>query len=300
MSYDPALLDRYQRALGYSIGGMPADPTLLRDIRGSYLALWQKLADKLNHPSLYGIANALVDNDTYIYPSKLNVVTSRPAFLANDAYYAAWRSIADEFRPLTLMVVNKNIGAAQVESARLSVIIDALDTAHRVTAAVSTFGLSELLPVVQAKWNEMLGQLKIYYATREAAQKEIDNPNTGAERAKRLRAILAAQDASVGGTIAAQTRNIPGMARMIEQQGMGNIVAVFGGLTAAAQIAILVAITAAVVAAIYELNSIGVFAAVGAVGDAVKLLSKKIAGVPVLGLAILAGVGFYFYRRVRR
>jgi hypothetical protein len=218
-----------------------------------------------------------------------------PSWATNAIAVSAWDDIAAQARPIMQAFRSANIalGLSQLETLAANAAF--WDRMYRVTASIATMGLSELLPMVKEKWDELVSKMKEYNSTKKNALAIASDPKTDSLRAKTLRDTVAQQDGLILGKIASAFGNNPEMQAIVKQEGgMGALgpVALFASLTTAAQLAVIAAIVAVVIYAIVQLNNLGVFAVMSSVGSAIKLLSG-----PALGFAVLAGIGFWAWKK---
>ncbi len=219
-----------------------------------------------------------------------------PIWADTPAKQAAWAMVVTECQGIIRSFDAANMQRAASEGEVLLANAEFWDKAVRATLAVATLGVSELSAAAKEKWDELQDKLATYRATRKAALEEASNPATAADRAALLRKTVADLDSTIMGKMANAGNGAPNLAPDIAPSGLGIApIAIFTGLTIAAQIGILVAIIAAVVYAIKTLNDLGVFAVATSVGSALKLLSG-----PVLGVVVLGGLGWWFYNKHKR
>lgn len=222
-------------------------------------------------------------------------VSSVPSWATNAITVSVWDDIASQARPIMQVFNSANMAQAASQAEALAANAAFWDRVYRATAAVATMGLSELLPLVKEKWDELVSKMKEYNSTKKNALAIASDPKTDSLRAKTLRDAVEQQDGLILGKIATAFGSNPEMQTLVKQEGgMGALgpVALFASLSTAAQLAIIAAIVAVVIYAIVQLNNLGVFALMSSIGDAVKWMSG-----PVLGFVALAGIGFWAWKK---
>lgn len=217
--------------------------------------------------------------------------------IRSNAQRAAWKEVVQRYRNVVAPIYKKELAVAKAAVEKANADANFWATVRRTTVAVATMGLSELVPAVQAKWEELQTKLAEYKSTRESAVREMQNPATTAARRAQLADALSKTDSWVLRSLAGSKPEEDLKPALAKDAGLGVIapLALFGSLGAAAQLVILGAAIAGVIGAIKVLNDLGVFAVVGAVGDTLKAV-RGVAG-PLMGAVVLAGIGWYLYRR---
>jgi len=244
-------------------------------------------------PNLTGESSSLFFGSPAKYP-RLN---PDPDGLT-DTQKKQWKMVWDALSPITSLALRGEMARAAQDGERLARAEAFWDGVHRVTAAVATVGGSEITPLVQDKWGEMVGLIKEWDDTRTLALRIADHPDCPPDKSEALKKRLAELDASIVGKVASLTAQVPGIKDALKQEGLSGIPAALKSIATIKSVVLLATIAAVAGIIVYCVSSIKQIIndlGLQAIGEAVRAGQKALG--PWLGIGIFGLVGFIIYRK---
>jgi hypothetical protein len=265
----------------------PADTPLV--------AAWQRVLIAAQQ-NLTWLPNLTGESASIFKDRKLPRLNPAPEGLT-DEQQQQWKLVWDAMSPIDQKALRGEMQSAAIDGQRLATNTAFWDGVHRVTAAVATFGGSEITPEVKNKWAEMQGRIKEWDDTRAWALRIAAHKDCPPEKAAQIRQKVEELDGSISGKITSLAAQIPGMRTALQEEGLGGWGAL-ASLATVKSVVLLGAIVAVVGIIIYCISSIKTIISdlgLQAIGEAVKSGQKMLG--PWLGVAIFAGVGFIIYKK---